>query len=404
MTRHSACFDIGLRMRASFALAALLAGAVTMSAAPLEAATPRASVKTLTKVADQRLGQLQAARVRVSQMRLRQAALASRITVLKGGESKGAARGELASLLRASLAADAEMKTALSRQGDARADVEQAVRRGVSHIDREIRSWVPKLKAGPVADRRAAARHINDLRAARRHLRDILTDLDDPSAAPKRAWARYQVKIAPLDGPAELDEKADFVEDTRDKLKRKRFALAKLLKEAKQEREIARAARDFDTYVRIFEEENRNVRVTQRSASNDKLNETASPPPGGSEEVLAGSPGGPAMGNNQGTESPPNGFQDSVQDPTSRYNGRDDSPTPTTQSPTQPQVILRDVNADVLINLRVDELATQELDLATLQRLIAELEELDGYLGSQAKDIRKRARTLEADENRRLDN
>lgn len=387
-----------------------------LGGATAEASTPAAAVSTLVASARQRLDIWQAARHDLARTRARHGELAGRITALKRKNPPG---GELQRLLRASLAAEHQLEAALSQVGRARADVERTVRGSVGRIDQEIRNLVPKLKTGSLTDRRAAARRINQLRDDRKALRNTLAALKDARATPRRDWSKYQVQVEPLDGPSELDEKADFVEDTRDKLGQKRQALASLLREARQEQQIARAARDFDTYVRIFDEEARSDRVTRQPNSRGAVVQTSAtdtPSAGagtdsqsesfsggrGTEVPNAASPP-QSVGNsvdpnlNTGTDGPGTALSD---DGSGTKNGVQ-SPTVVAPEASAPSVA-RDINADLLLNLRVSDLEGQDLDLATLQRLIAELEDLDGFLAAQAASIRQRARTIEADEARDL--
>lgn len=377
----------------------LLAGALLVGAPAANAGTPRASVKTLRAAATQQVEVWRQAGIRVARIRTRASELAGRIDTLKRSKRQP---GELQRLLEVSLAAESTLERALAAQSAARDDVERTVRIGVSRIDSEIRALVPQLKTGPIVDRRAAARRINELRGSRTALRRALTTLEAEVGRSPRDWSRYQVRVEPLDGPVELAEKADFVEDTRDKLAKKRRAIAKLLQEAKEERQIARAARDFDTYVRIFDEEARSDRVTRRQRGNEIA--LAANEPGatrGGADPVEDSATEAFSNNGRGTEAP-----NITDGPPNVGNSADDklgsgqTPTgPTVNTPdTSAAPVARDINADVLINLRVSQLAAQDLDLPTLLRLVEELEDLDEYLADQASSIRKRARALEADE------
>lgn len=414
-------------MRAPVAIAALLVGLLSVASPAAQAGTPPVSVETLTARVDARVARWQQARAQRLAAQAAANTLATRVEALKRAKARpGAAAGELERLLQASVVAERTLAQALTDEADARAEVERAVRGGVGRVDREIRARVPGLKAGPLPERQETARQINALRAARQHLRDAAASLGDDAPAPRKDWARYQVKVEPLDGPSELNEKADFVEDTRDKLKKKRFALARLLQEAKQEREIARAARDFDTYVRLFDEEARTDRVTRQAgtgATAERANgdDLASAPE--SQAPTSPSTGGtqnngvPTAGlGNESSNPPPgtepgrgstDGFNQTPNDSTASPNPDTGGKTGTGQLPASPAVgvptaeagsVARDINAELLINLRVDELAAQGLDMATLERLVEELEALDGFLDHQAKAIRQRARSIEAED------
>lgn len=394
----------------------LLAISLLTVAQPSQAGTPKISVKTLVTGAQNQLQTWRGAEHRLAQTRATSTALAARIDHLK---RSGRAGAQLQSQLRQSLNAEQQLRAALTQHADARNDVERTVRGGVARIDQEIRSLVPQLKAGPLADRKQAAGRINVLRKARQQLRDTLQALQGPQPAAQRAWAKYQVKVLPLDGPSELQDKADFVEDTRDKLAKKRLALAKLLNEAKQERQIARAAQDFDTYVRIFDEEARSGRITRQpgrggaaeAAADTTVLQGAAEPT----KTTGATAGTLDPGTNSGFESTPNPApQAPPTDSTANNNGGTPT-TPTTggtanrddgsraQAPAavaEPNAapVVRELNADVLLNLRVAQLATETLDVATLKRLVAELEALDRFLDGQAKSIRRRAQTLESNE------
>ncbi|MEM7678707.1 MAG: hypothetical protein AAF449_22225 [Myxococcota bacterium] len=170
-----------------------------------------------------------------------------------------------------------------------------------------------------------------------------------------------------------MSEKADFVEDTRDKVNRKRIALIKLLKEARRERQIAQAAQDFRTDITLFDEETRQGRVLRQ-------NRTTS---AGDRVEADGNFGSPAV-ENPGELT--------------------DVPTTGAQAPPQPTTdpMLRAINPDVLINLRVEDVAAGALDVATLQRYVEDLRALERFLSGQAESLRQRAQTLEADETQDL--
>ncbi len=389
-------------MRRFFAIGLLVFSLSTL-AGSAQAGTPKTSVKTLITAAQNQLQTWRNSDQRLLQTRATSTALATRIDRLKRAGKSGA---KLQGLLRESLDAERQLRAALTQQADARDDVQRTVRGGVARIDLEIRSLVPQLKAGPLADRKQAAARINVLRKARGQLRETLQALQSPQPMARRAWTRYQVQILPLDGPSELGDKADFVEDTRDKLAKKRLALAKLLNEAKQERQIARAAQDFDTYVRIFDEEARSDRVTRQSTgggneSADVAAQGAAEPTKSRETTSGAADPGTNFesGPSPAPQAPP---ADATSNNTGGTPNRDDSPagSPAPSAVSEPSAapVVRELNADVLLNLRVTQLANESLDVATLQRLVAELEALDRFLDEQAKSIRQRARTLEADE------
>ena len=302
---------------------------------------------------------------RVSAQRATMNALARQITSYKkdGGQPQALDR-----LLKRSVRAESTLRTALAAHRKAESEYAAVLESGVAAVDNEMRRLVPQLKTGPIRDRRRAARQINALRASRKSLRAEMANLAKARRRQK-AWAQYQVRFDLRDGPSELTEKADFVEDTRDKVVRKRRALLALLAEAQRDREIAQSAQDFRTDVTLFDEETRQGRVL-RNRGSDSASEGGAPVPvsqGGQEDRGGDDFSGP--------------------------------PTPTQAPPVTP---LRAINPDVLLNLRVEDLAAGALDVSTLERYVDDLRALERYLSGQADSLRERADALEADEARKL--
>lgn len=249
------------RRRSILALAAV-AVAVSVCPGGLRAdPDPVTAARDRADAAIARWGAAQKAQVAT---RARFEALEQRIAALKK-DSGPTASGELARLLKASVDADAELSARDRAVEDGAAAARASVVAAVSAVDERIRSLAPRLETGELGDRKQAARAINELRAARRALKEALARIDVPAALP-RAWSRYAVRVDPLDGPRELGEKADFVEDARDKVRKKRDELAQLIREARQERALAEASATFRTDARHFDEEVRLGRVTRQSS------------------------------------------------------------------------------------------------------------------------------------------
>ncbi|MEO1335690.1 MAG: hypothetical protein AAFV29_08595 [Myxococcota bacterium] len=300
-------------------------------------------------------------------VRRQQRTLEQRISDLKRSGQRGPA---LDRLLKQSVNAEAVLDQQRRTLRQAESALASELSKGIRAIDVEIRRFVPDLKQGPMSSRKQAARRINELRALRHMLRADSAKLANARKR-ARAWAQYRVQFNISDGPSELSEKADFVEDTRDKVNRKRLALITLLSEARQERQIAQAAQDFRTDITLFDEETRQGRVLRQNrtaAGNvnraDSENLPPSPSPGQTPVDLSDQP-------------PSGGAQFS-------------------QHTTDP--MLRAINPDVLINLRVEDVAAGALDVATLQRYVEDLQALERFLSGQAESLRQRAQSLEADE------
>lgn len=357
----------------------------------------------------------------LARTRSEQASLEHRIAALKRLEASRptSAAAELENLLRDSVQADQALRRDLLAETERRQSAVDAIKNGVARIDAEIRRLVPALKTGSEGARVQAARRLNALKGARDDLKLELATLKDAEGS-RRAWARYEVAIEPLDGPSELNEKADFVEDTRDKIQEKRQALAALIREAQEEQQLAQAARDFATDVTIFDEESRTGRVQRRGEGGASVKavpervttvadnptnpvQAGSPPPNEAAETPAApSPGrGGGEGDNLGAFDGTGGTAPPPAPPPTtapRTNGSGAvAPTPT--SPIGSAAPLsKDLNPSVLLSLRIEELAAKGVDLATLERLVNELQRLDHHLAQQAQQIRARAKQLEVDE------
>lgn len=358
----------------------------------------------------------------LARTRNEQATLEHRIAALKRLETGRPLSGtsELDNLLRDSVQADASLRRDLGIEAERRRAAIEGIKVAVARIDQEIRRLVPALKGGTIEARTKAARRLATLKDARDDLKLELASLKDNEGT-RKAWARYEVAIEPLDGPSELNEKADFVEDTRDKIQEKRSALAALIREAQEEQQLAQAARDFATDVTIFDEESRTGRVQRRGggatgALADRSNNTAfestqvpaapvgtSPPPMEGEAPPA-----------RGTNDPVDGLSDGLgavgqpnppPPPTAPPPVNNGTPGPTAAGSNNVGATLpigKDLNPSVLLSLRIEELAAKGVDLATLERLVTELQRLDGHLAQQAQQIRARAKQLEVDEAKAL--
>jgi hypothetical protein len=428
--------------------AALVAAALGFPAAEIPAAEPSRVVQAEAKV------RLSSAALRKSEADLAGARtyydqLGRKIAALKKG---GAKSGEpaLERLLQDSIEAQKKLE-ALAHSRDTRAAaVRTHATEAIRSIDAEIARLKPGLTEGSPESRTAVARTLKELLDTRNRMRDALAFADAGAATPERAWTQYEVRIDPLDGPSELREKADFLEDTRDKLTKKRGALDRILREARQEHEIARAASSFQRDARHFDEVVRSGRVTRQrggggssgipeSAPRAAANaDTAgkgtgvtggaggagqpagaqSPPPQTPQDGNVGTGGGGGGEPSRGTEQPRNpnpgpqsggSFGGAVGETESA--DADDASSPTSRAPAATftgvptgaaRGLAKQIDPDVLLNLRVEDLDGSALDMEELEKLVSELERLDAKLSARAQEIRRRAKALEEDEARTL--
>ncbi|MEL6185020.1 MAG: hypothetical protein AAFU79_10385, partial [Myxococcota bacterium] len=156
--------------------------------------------------------QLETARLEVDRLLAAQRALASSVPS-KPGQARPA---------DTLLANEAALEAADARRRDAERTLREALAVRMETLGAQMRILAPKLRAGPLADRKGAATRLLSLRDELRRLR-----AEHAALAPRGGvrWGEAEVGVDPLDGPEELREKADFLADAGDKLRSKRTQL-----------------------------------------------------------------------------------------------------------------------------------------------------------------------------------
>ncbi|MBI2375049.1 MAG: hypothetical protein HYV07_13715 [Deltaproteobacteria bacterium] len=332
-----------------------------------------------------------------------------------------ASRRQLEDKLAESVVASNRAQQLAKTERTARTELARRVTAAVSLIDAQLLVERPRLKAADVNERVRTAQAMKALIELRARLKKALAA---PSSS-KAGLGLPAVEIDPLDGPEELREKADVADDQRDRVGRKIAALSALIADVRQEREVARAAGSFQRDATLFDEEGRSPRVAQKTAPartttepnkstppaaaalDDRAQEgasdvvglpTAGRASGGSESDFAAAPSGPL-------EPEAN---DALSSPTVRISAAADG------APLAPSVsskgfsgleapsaqAAKSIDPSSLLSLKVEDLEASKADLASLEKLLAELARLESHLGSTAKQIRARAERLEADEGR----
>lgn len=325
---------------------------------------------------------LERAEARVDETLQAQEALRTEIRARKAaGQTQ-----QLQALLLRSLRAEEALLEALTELRETREAARAGLRARLKDIDGRIRRLVPALEAGPMASRRKAARQIQALRQVRSRVQDVLRRAEPP-ANPVVPAAVWDVEEEPLDGPEELREKADFVEDARDRLVAERQRLQAALQRARQEAEIRRAARDLATDVALFDEEARTARVNRGDGSDGELSLVGS---GNGRDMPIQDESGavsdpPVTGNGSAVDGP--------EDP--RFDlGTDRNPDPGPGAELPGWARLREVTPTVLLNLEAGG-QVSGLSPSQLQRLTRNLKALDQLLAERALLLRRKARELE---------
>jgi hypothetical protein len=363
--------------------------ALLLPARELVAETNPAIVQAREKVT-RALSGWDLAKQKLAQTHGEAAALEHRIAAMKrlGNEA------ELERLLRESVAVETALRTA-TKAVDSRAnEARRAIAETLAAIEARIGELKPRLKQGEYESRQAAARDINTLRDLHREVRGLNNRLKDSSVVPQ-SWSRYEVKIDPLDGPKELGEKADFIDDTRDRFQKKLGDLRKVLRDAREEQDIARAASSFQTDARLFDEEDRFGRVQKRAGGNadtalDERRETSGDPNPAPQAPQVGTP---VADPNLGAFPPP------AESPTDDTNARPGSAPQLGARTFEAAPLIKEVDPNLLLNLRVEALEGRT-DIATLEQLVRDIERLERFLATRSGDLRRRAIQLKEDEAR----
>ena len=394
----------------------------TSSSTPLVASANDSAVRT----ARQALRAWKKTKLKAATVQDQHKELAHRILALKRTRRSKVADGRLQTLLRQSVSASADLERLAQLQAQRSEVCAQSIRVGIKSIDKDISLHKKGLKSPSKAERKKTAKRLRRLLRQRTQLRKMQDELLKTKTTPK-SWKQYEVKIDPLDGPNELREKAEFIEDTRDKLNKKRKKIFVLIKERKQMLALAKVANQFATDVSAFDESARSGRVErqgQRSSSSfssafgqaDEAQSGPVAPPQTSERTTAPDTQ-TAAGTSQGAQAPPPGnvsnsdTTESFGDDDTSAGSSDSDTVPSTPSATNDAISnsigsaeqsastwVQQLDPDMLINLKISELFGDDVNFEQLDNLMNNIEKLDLYLKSQSNNILRRADKIEEDE------
>lgn len=312
-------------------------------------------------------------------------------------------RPRLERLLQRSLESERRVAES-SREQDEHANmvrlaVDEAFRRAAA----EFRTVRPLLSSKDRAERARAQETLAFIQAMRARVKDHQLALTRTHESTPKNWERYDQRPAANDGPEELRAKADFVADHRDKFKKKRAELLKLIEEARQERELARLAANFQQDAFLYDENARTGRVAR--GNNALLSGV------GNETTDRGANNTPTV-QTPGEASGPSPGPAAPQDPAAAFDGTggrsedgaSESPTPTSPpaAPSGPAPSLggsvplpREFNPTALLNLEIDRIDASTVSLEQLISTLRNLEKLDELLERRESELVQRARQLE---------
>jgi len=349
--------------------------------------------------------------------------LAHRIAALKRVRRNAIASRTLQTRLQESVLASTELEKSSQRRTQqakrCRADIDLALKK----TDGGIAAQKKGLRSAQASVRKKTAKILRRLLGDRARLREMQNLLSQSDETPK-SWRQYEVKIDPLDGPNELREKAEFIEDTRDKLKRKKNKLEQLFTERRQMLALAKAANKFQTDMSAFDESTRSGRVerqgersgalslptlnarTQNDAASESSNQASAS--SATQEAQPQTANAPSRGGNSGTDDSPGadapetlaGSSDASNAQTNNSVSASSGAVGTSISGGNQSASnwVQQLDPDVLINLKVNELASENMNLDQLIQLMANMDKLDSYLKAHAKNIQNRADKIEEDE------
>lgn len=388
--------------------AALLA-AVFVSATAVAAETSPAIVAAQKKVQASR-DRFEAAKQKQEKTRTNAEALEHRIAALKRLREKSVAGAdtELTSLLRESVAADNALRADARDVDRLEAEVRRSIAEAIVAIDTRIKELMPRLYQGELemGSKQAIARNITELVELRKELGRTAQRLRVQPAIDTQ-WKKYDIQIDPLDGPKDLREKEDFLEDMRDRFAKKRDALKKAIKTSREDQALSHAARNFQTDTKLFDEESTRDRVLKPRVGQSTQNKTPeSAVVGGTRDTPPQQPAPPPQ---SPTEQPTTDFntdpspnpagvgQDRTSGDVAGGGDPGHSAIPTTQLPQ----LTKQLDLNALLNLSVDALdAASPADLAALEALAGDLDKLDAFLRARADELHRRAEQLKQDEAR----
>lgn len=367
-----------------------------------------------------RVDAVRAVEGRLSALFDEQRELRDAITARKASRDGGGP--ELQALLESSLRLEAQLESGLDTRETLRARTAADCDRGIAEARSALRRLQPGLRTGPMTERRQVARRMQALRDQLFELQELRRVLAPPRDDVGLSWSDLPLEADPLDGPEDLVEKADFVEDARDRLRERRRMLAALYTQSRQAKALRRAARDFVTDIQIFDE---SARSPQTGGGASVTADSGSGSGSGSGQESEG-PGGNGGGDGSGAGIPgiDDGFTgsgDGDPAPVGQDGGRgsggfedvdggggggsippsfiaDPGRAPAPDGPSAPEVdaggLVSGASPSFLLNLRVEELEDQNLDLETLEKLLADMARLDDVLGARAVEMRMKAKEL----------
>ncbi|ADO69665.1 hypothetical protein [Stigmatella aurantiaca] len=324
-------------------------------------------------------GAAQQARAAVRALRERQQALRQELNGLAGhietlkAERQGrlTAGPELEKALRRSQELSGELTGLAQAVASAEGESERAHLALHAALSEELAQARAAWDA--TSDRNQRARLLSRMRALR-------TEREAVRAALPASRVPTVGRTETSDDPTDLLEQADALRDSEDKVRQRLTALRSRIAEVREERELERRMSDFLGEERMFDEQDRRMRLrlngTEVSA---QVDERESAQPG----VAPNDSSPPSVGDNPEAPSPP------------MSGGNPETPIPPTAPPVPLSVRASDHRPQVQ-GIRAQDLAAGDFeDLASLEAEAKRLESLARELDSRANSLERKVRELE---------
>jgi hypothetical protein len=214
-------------------------------------------------------GRLKAAQAQRAELQGELDPVTGRIEAMKAaGRGKGRlfADPELDRLLKRSQELSSALTELLRAERGQRDALGTVLERLATGLDAEIASMRARWDASARVERQALVPQIKSLRAERDALRQALPSVLVP-----------RLSDLANDDPEEMRERADALYDSEDKLRGEEKALAARIEELKGERDLERRMSEFLSEGALFDEHDRRISASPRSASSGSADSSKAP-------------------------------------------------------------------------------------------------------------------------------
>ena len=258
----------------------------------------------------------------------------------------------------------------------------------LSQLDARIRT----SQAALIEARRRLLETLAQLQGARKtHVRKELKRTARGTAGRPTVLRVVKTRISPLDGPVQIDRKADLLRDSEDKIRRRLSEIDRVITRLQSRQKLRSISRGVDRYLGLFAEDTSRRRQTRIRPSR--------PAAADSKDEGAAAPGLNSSHDTDGTTRPTGAY--STGDDSSWSGGAAETGSRGTSSTYA--VVLKELLTPATLEAlrRAGRSSDPRVRLRALQRVRDELGRAANRLRTRANHFRKRAKTLRQQEHRR---